>query len=94
MFSIDNIDFGFFLWLYHTPTKRSQYYRSLLNEHAVKYGIQHPELVKTKQHLLEMILNLWEAEFRKHPEFKEAYEERWSLKFSLPEIEWDLFLLL
>lgn len=86
MFSVDDNNFAFFLWLYNSK-KLNQLYRSSLERTALKYGIENPETFANKKQLLEMILNVWLDKFRQDPEFHKAYEKRWDFTFSTELLE-------
>ncbi len=87
MFSVEDIRFATYLYMYYRDSLIKIFPRSGMNEDALEFGIQDPEKVKNKKQLIEAILYEWGNYFRAHPEFKKAYEEKWEFGFSLDQVE-------
>ena len=87
MFSVNDFTFAFLLYLYNDDKMLNKYPRTSLNRHAIRFGIPVPGGVRSKKQLLEFILFEWGAQFRKDPEYKKAYQERWGFQFSMDRIE-------
>jgi hypothetical protein len=87
MFSIENNDFFYFLWLYTKPSNCKKLWRVCIDTNAKRYGIENPERFANKKQILEMILHIWLDKFRQDPEFHKAYEKRWDFTFSTDLLE-------